>query len=302
MELHDAQEELFVDWPKEESQDFKEFTIDWRTEIENAAPDEGDVLNFAYLNIAEGKSLRDMIKEEMQENYQWVRKAKVNEISGLYEFGCFKRWPRNRFHNIIDVRWVIAWNMVEGNVGVKCVLTVCGFKAKLQYLDTYAGITSISGQRFANVIAAENKEFILLSFDVSQVFANGLIVKESSDFTGTEVRPLELDVPKQALDCLRQIKGLETFDPAREQAQKSTRCNYCKIKTVVLVMLIGVSLMIMFPVVRHRIVFLVALGVLLGMQGAVAVAQLASSGDVPKTYSIADASYLVALLIVGLQQ
>ena len=95
-EYHDADEGLF---------------IDWRKELRDALPDEGDVSQqLAYLVEPKGKFPRDMTKEEIQENWREVRQGKVKEIGGLYELGCFKRWPRNKSHNIIDARWVITWN------------------------------------------------------------------------------------------------------------------------------------------------------------------------------------------------
>ena len=126
------------------------------------------------MTMPEGKLPRDMTKEEILANWEDVSKAKVKEIQGLFDLGCFQRLPRAKAHNIIDARWVITWKMIEGNVGVQCRLTVRGFKDKFQDLDTYAGPTSRSGQRLVNAVAAENEDFILLSFDVSQAFAKGL--------------------------------------------------------------------------------------------------------------------------------
>ena len=77
--------------------------------------------------------------------------------------------------------------MIEGSVGVKCRLTVRGFKDELQDSDTYAGTISRSGQRFANAVAVENRELILFSFEVSQAFAKGRTFKESSELTGTDI-------------------------------------------------------------------------------------------------------------------
>ena len=104
--------------------------------------------------------------------------------------------------------------MIEGNVGVKCRLTVRGFKDKFQHLDTYAGTTSCSGQRIVNADAAENEGFILFSFDVSQAFAKGLTFEESFKLTGTECRAVQFAVPE--LDCLKQIRGFEHFNPSTE--------------------------------------------------------------------------------------
>ena len=163
-----------------------------------------------------GKLPRDMTREEIAENPREVSAAKVKEIAGVYDLGCFKRWPRHRSDNIIDARWLITWKMIEGNVGIKCRLTVRGFKDKFQDLDTYAGTTSRSGQRLVNAVAAENPEFILFSFDVSQAFAKGLTFEELSALSGQDIRKVEFDVPKADIDCLRQLPDFKDFDPVKE--------------------------------------------------------------------------------------
>ena len=110
-----------------------------------------------------------MTLDEIRENWQEVNTVKVKDINGLYDLGCFKRWPRNRSRNIIDARWAITRKMIEGNFGVMCRFTVRGFKDKFQDLGTYARAISRSGQRLANAVAAGNEYFILFSFVVSQI-------------------------------------------------------------------------------------------------------------------------------------
>ena len=96
-------------------------SIIWRDEILNAQPDEGfpfdphDVYIYIYIYILiapTGKLPRDMIKKKIQENWQDVSNAKVKESAGLYDLGCFKRWPRHKSNNIIDARWDITWNTI----------------------------------------------------------------------------------------------------------------------------------------------------------------------------------------------
>ena len=83
-----------------------------------------------------------------------------------------------KYHNRRQV--VITWKLIEGNVGSICRLTVRGFKDKSPDPDTYAGTTSRSGQRVVNVVAAENSEFILVSFDVFRAFAKRMTFEEFS--------------------------------------------------------------------------------------------------------------------------
>ena len=129
-------------------------------------PDEGDLLEDVadvYLTAPEGKLPRDMTRDEIQANRQDVNKAKVKEISGFCDFGCFQRYPRAKSHNIIDARWVITWKMIEGSVAVKCRFIVRGFKDRSQDFDTYVGTISRSAQRVVNAVAVENNDFIFVS-------------------------------------------------------------------------------------------------------------------------------------------
>lgn len=118
-----------------------------------------------------------MTIDEMKEIYQETRKANVEDIAAPFGLGCSKRRPRHKSNNVIDARWVITWKRVGRNVGVKCRFIVRGFKDNCQDLDVFAGAVSSSGQRFDNAVAAGNFDFILVSFDVSQVCAKGLTFK-----------------------------------------------------------------------------------------------------------------------------
>lgn len=157
-----------------------------------------------------------MTRDEIVANWQDVIKAKIKEINGFFDLGCVQRHPRAKVHNVIDARWVIIWKTIEGNVGVKCRLTVRCFKDKFQDFDTCAGTICRSGQRIVNAVVAQNEDLILFSFDVRQAFAKGLTFEELCKLTGAECRSVRFDVPKQDLDCLQQIKGFEQFNPLME--------------------------------------------------------------------------------------
>lgn len=99
-------EVAFVDWQQLLAQD-SDVGIYWHKEFAEVFPDEGRPLVGAccnYLSVREGKLPSDMTKEEVVANWQDVNKAKVNEIIGLYDFGCVQRHPRVKGHNIIDAR------------------------------------------------------------------------------------------------------------------------------------------------------------------------------------------------------
>ena len=67
--------------------------IDWTQEIAHATPDEGDLVDIQdadlYHTVRTGKLPRDMAREEIGDILQDVSKAKVKEVAGLYELGCF---------------------------------------------------------------------------------------------------------------------------------------------------------------------------------------------------------------------
>ena len=67
-----------------------------------------------------------------------------------------------------------------------------------------------------NVVAAENPEFILFSFDVGQASADGLTFEEFSALTGTALRQVDFDVPRPGLECLRQLPGFSDFGSSGE--------------------------------------------------------------------------------------
>ena len=197
------EEGVFVDWQHEFAQD-ADTGADWRREFAEALPDEGKELEdvcFNYLTIPQGKLPRDMAKEEFVVNWQDVEQVEVKEVKGPFDLGCSQRCPRAKSHNVIDARCVIIWKMIEGNVGVKCRLSVRGFKDKFQDFDSYAGAISRSGQRFANAVAAEHEDFMFFSLDVSQAFAKGFTFEGLSKLIGTDCRAVLFDVPKFDFEC-----------------------------------------------------------------------------------------------------
>ena len=213
----EAYRSLWINWNNELVEGN---TIDWREELEKAQPDEGKFIDLDdtgyYFTAPRGNLPRDMAREEIRNNWQDVNKANVNEITGPYELGCFKRRPRHRSTNAIDTRWVITWKMIEGKVGIRCSLIVRGFKGKFQDLDTYAGTTSRSGRRLVNVVAVEHTNSVLFSFDVSLVFAKGMTFEELSALSGQNIRRVEFDVPRVDIGCLRELLDLKDFYPVKE--------------------------------------------------------------------------------------
>ena len=204
----------FADWQLVLAQD-SSAGINWRKEFAVGLPGEGSPLDDAvynYLTVPYGKLPRDMAKEEIVADWQDVSTAEVKGTKGFFALGCFQRCVRDTAHNIIDARWVVHPKMIGGNVGVKCGLTVRGFKDQFPDLDTDAGTTSRSDQRIVNAVASGNDDFILFSFDVGQAFAKGMTFEKLSKLTGTGCRAVRFGVPKQDLICLKQIKGFDNFN------------------------------------------------------------------------------------------
>ena len=85
-----------------------------------------------------------------------------------------------------------------------------------QDLDTYAGTTSRSGQRFANAVAVGNLQFILFSFDVGQAFAKGMAFEGLGALSGQDIKKIEFDVPRVDLDRFKQLPGFKDLDPGTE--------------------------------------------------------------------------------------
>ena len=67
-----------------------------------------------------------------------------------------------------------------------------------------------------NVVFVGNQESILVSFDVSQLFAKGMAYEEFNAFSGQDIRKVDFDAPKVDIECLRQLPDLKDFDPAKE--------------------------------------------------------------------------------------
>ena len=66
-----------------------------------------------------------------------------------------------------------------------------GFKDRAVCLETFAGTASRCGQRVVNTVAAQNDQFEIWSFDVSQAFAKGLTFGQLAELTGTPLRQVD---------------------------------------------------------------------------------------------------------------
>ena len=157
-----------------------------------------------------------LTKQEISDNLAKVNSLKFKEILGLHNLGCFKRRRKRRDDNVVDTRWVITWKMIDGKLEIKVRLTMRGFKDRDQDLETFAGTATRTGQKVVNHCVAQNPNFELFSFDVSQAFAKGLTFEDLSQLTGTEVRKVQFRLAPEDIPILRKIPGYEDFDPETE--------------------------------------------------------------------------------------
>ena len=134
------------------------------------------------------KDVSTLSKEEMTIHEKEIAAQRMKELLGLHDLKCFKRMPRHLSHNRVYTRWVMTWKTIDGKKGVKCRLTMRGFKDRTTDLETFAGTASRCGQRVVNTIAAQEDTFELWSFDVSQAFAKGLTFGELAELTDTPLR------------------------------------------------------------------------------------------------------------------
>jgi len=157
-----------------------------------------------------------LTKEELVKHRVPVAAGKFKEISGLHALECFMRFPRSKSKNRVDTRWVINWKWVDGVLVIKCRLTMRGFRDRCSTLETFAGTATRSGQRVVNTITAQNPDFVLFSFDVSQAFAKGLTFEEYARLTGNQLREVEFELAKEDVSLIRKLPGYETYDPETE--------------------------------------------------------------------------------------
>ena len=91
-----------------------------------------------------------------------------------------------------------------------------GFKDRCETMETFAGTASRAGQRLVNSMAAQEPDWVLFSFDISQAFAKGMDFAEMARHTGTPLRAVEFDLHSLDIPVLRKLKGFEDFDPKSE--------------------------------------------------------------------------------------
>ena len=163
------------------------------------------------------KALDLLTKEELIQHAKEIVEVKLKELSSLHELKCFRRKPRRNARNVIDVRWVMKWKIMDSVRRIKGRMTVRGFKDRDESaLETFAGTASRSDQRVVDSVSALEPDWVSFSIDVSQAFAKGMSFDELAEEKGEPARQVEFQLAGADLDILRKIPGFSDYDPAHE--------------------------------------------------------------------------------------
>ena len=163
----------------------------------------------------------ELSKHEVQLNWPLVEAAIRKEVASFRKLDTFKVIPRTQAINVMDSKFVLRWKADNetGQRVVKARITVRGFQDKqASSLETYASTASRWGQRFV-VSTCVNHEFVLLVWDVSTAFLQGMDFDQLSATTGEEVRQVCFTPPKGAEKYFRELDNAQHYDPARHVLQ-----------------------------------------------------------------------------------
>ena len=162
------------------------------------------------------KDLPLLTANEMKEFLPEVNAACLEELREWVRLCHLRRRKRRDSRNIVDMRWVIKWKMIDKKRAVRARLAARGFKDKLKLAtETYSGTTSRWGQRSISAAAAMYG-YRLWTIDVPKAFLRGLTFQQLSDATGEEELHMQLELPAGTIPLLRKIDGFATFDPMTE--------------------------------------------------------------------------------------
>ena len=162
------------------------------------------------------KDLPMLSPSELEKYKPEVNAACLSELREWIRLCGLTRRPRRTANNIVDMRWVIKWKMIDGKRAVRCRMAARGFKDKMKAdVDTYSGTASRWGQRAVTATAAMYK-YRLWMLDVPKAFLRGLSFEQLSAATGERQLSMQLDLPKGSIPLLRMLPNFEDFDPALE--------------------------------------------------------------------------------------
>ena len=153
---------------------------------------------------------------DIQENKAEVNGACLAELQEWIRLCNLRRKPRAESQNIVDMRWVLKWKMINKKRAVRARLTARGFKDRLKdSMDTYSGTTSRWGQRAVTALTAMHG-FRLWMLDIPKAFLRGLTFEQLAERTGSGQMSMQLELPPGTVPLLRMCPGFEDFDPVKE--------------------------------------------------------------------------------------
>ena len=101
------------------------------------------------------KDLPMLTPSEMEKYKPQVHAACLEELREWIRLCGLTRRPRRTANNIVDMRWVVKWKLIDGKRAVRCRMPARDFKDKMKEdVDAYSGTASRWGQRAVTATAA----------------------------------------------------------------------------------------------------------------------------------------------------
>ena len=180
-------------------------TDEGRQLLEHLKPDEMIVFDVIQQKPVIEKNFDELSAKEVKQHHDLVLKAMQSELESFRDHDCFKPILRHEAQNILTSRWLFKWKMIDGVRTVKARLCVHGFKdSGLADLQTYASTTTRWGQRLINSIAAQ-KQWRIITADVSTAFLRGLTFDQLADVTGEPLREVSFVPPKGSEEHFKKL-------------------------------------------------------------------------------------------------
>ena len=157
-----------------------------------------------------------LTREEMAQHAELVTQAMVDELKTWNGFKCFQRRTRASAPCIIDAKWVCKWKFVKGERKIRARLCLRGFKETGADDESNFAATATRFSQRLLVSEAALRGWTLASSDVPKAFLQGVTYAELSEATQRPERDVCFELSGEGLECLRLLKGFETFNARSE--------------------------------------------------------------------------------------
>ena len=168
---------------------------------------------------------------QVDENWESVEKAMLEELLTWKKHQCFSRKPRAEARNIIDTKWVLKFKHEQASTDaqaststttaqtkrvIRARLTVRGFKDRdRSTIDTYAGTSTRYSQKLI-CSEAVRQGWDIATTDISKAFLQGVTYEELAKKTGDAQREVNFYLPQRQIHILRKVPGFENVDANNE--------------------------------------------------------------------------------------